>query len=94
MFVFCSILFADVVGFTVLASECSAQELVKVLNELFGRFDQLATVSLEHALKGGAHKSRTRTKVEPGPILTLVVSGIACCLQCEQSRCYNGIFTS
>lgn len=29
-------------GFTVLASQCSAQELVRLLNELFGRFDQLA----------------------------------------------------
>lgn len=37
-----SILFADIVGFTGLASQCTAQELVRVLNELFGRFDQLA----------------------------------------------------
>lgn len=37
-----SIVFADIVGFTVLASQCSAQELVRLLNELFGRFDQLA----------------------------------------------------
>lgn len=42
-----SILFADIVGFTVLSSQCSAQELVRLLNELFGRFDQLAHVSLE-----------------------------------------------
>ena len=39
-----SILYADIVGFTALASECSPPELVKTLNELFGRFDQLAEV--------------------------------------------------
>lgn len=32
-------------GFTGLASQCTAQELVKLLNELFGKFDELATVS-------------------------------------------------
>lgn len=41
----CSILFADIVGFTQLSSTCSAQELVKLLNELFARFDKLAAVS-------------------------------------------------
>lgn len=39
-----SILFADIVGFTRLSSGCTAQELVKMLNQLFGKFDQLATV--------------------------------------------------
>lgn len=39
-------MFADIVGFTVLASQCTAQELVRLLNELFGRFDQLANVSM------------------------------------------------
>ncbi|XP_022645660.1 Ca(2+)/calmodulin-responsive adenylate cyclase-like isoform X3 [Varroa destructor] len=37
-----SILFADIVGFTVLSSHLPAPELVRLLNELFGRFDQLA----------------------------------------------------
>lgn len=41
-----SILFADIVGFTQLSSSCSAQELVKLLNELFARFDKLAAVSI------------------------------------------------
>ncbi|KAI4466407.1 adenylate cyclase type 1 [Holotrichia oblita] len=37
-----SILFADIKGFTALASKCTAPELVKILNELFARFDKLA----------------------------------------------------
>nr|XP_057945542.1 adenylate cyclase type 2-like isoform X2 [Doryrhamphus excisus] len=37
-----SILYADIVGFTRLASDCSPKELVIMLNELFGRFDQIA----------------------------------------------------
>ncbi|KAJ0181433.1 hypothetical protein K1T71_003518 [Dendrolimus kikuchii] len=38
-----SILYADIKGFTELSSSCSAQELVRILNELFARFDELAT---------------------------------------------------
>lgn len=44
-FLFFSILYADIVGFTRLASDCSPKELVIMLNELFGKFDQIAKVN-------------------------------------------------
>ncbi|CAL8377608.1 unnamed protein product [Gadus morhua 'NCC'] len=37
-----SILYADIVGFTKLSSSCTPEELVVVLNKLFGRFDDIA----------------------------------------------------
>lgn len=39
-----SIVFADIVGFTTLASHAAPHELVRLLNELFGRFDLLSQV--------------------------------------------------
>lgn len=39
-----SILYADIVNFTPLSEQLSASDLVKTLNELFGRFDQIAQV--------------------------------------------------
>lgn len=39
-----SILYADIVNFTPLSEKLSAFELVSTLNQLFGRFDQLAQV--------------------------------------------------
>lgn len=48
-----SILYADIVGFTAISSTYSASELVKILNELFARFDQLSEryLFLEISLK-------------------------------------------
>ncbi|XP_071945658.1 adenylate cyclase type 8-like [Antedon mediterranea] len=40
-----SLLFADVKGFTQMAANMTAKELVKTLNELFGRFDRIAQVN-------------------------------------------------
>jgi class 3 adenylate cyclase len=37
-----TVVFSDIVGFTPIGSEMSPNELVSVLNELFGRFDELA----------------------------------------------------
>ena len=44
MFISFSILFGDIEGFTQLSSQCTAQELIQTLNELYARFDQLALV--------------------------------------------------
>ena len=40
----CSILYADIKGFTALSSKVTPQQLVQTLNELFARFDFLAEV--------------------------------------------------
>lgn len=37
-----SILYADIVNFTPLSEQLTPSDLVKTLNELFGRFDQIA----------------------------------------------------
>jgi class 3 adenylate cyclase len=37
----CSVLFADIVGFTELASNMPAEKLVRLLDEIFSRFDEL-----------------------------------------------------
>ena len=40
-----SILFADIVGFTKMSSNKTAETLVNLLNDLFGRFDELAEIN-------------------------------------------------
>ena len=48
----CSILFADIVGFTPLSERLSADELVNLLNQIFSRFDRLT-------VKHGVEKIKT-----------------------------------
>jgi adenylate cyclase len=43
-----TVLFADLVGFTQLSASISPRQLVHILNDIFGRFDELA---LEHGLE-------------------------------------------
>ena len=43
-----SILYADIVNFTPLSETLSAHHLVTTLNQLFGRFDQLAQVRIKY----------------------------------------------
>lgn len=56
-----SILYADIVGFTAISSTYSAQDLVKMLNELFARFDRLSEVRT-HTFFVAARK-QTRKKL-------------------------------
>lgn len=66
-----SILYADIVGFTRLASELSPKELVLMLNELFGKFDQIAKVRKQvvfpHRLLGGSPGPETPPATPLGP---------------------------
>ncbi|XP_067934598.1 adenylate cyclase type 4-like [Watersipora subatra] len=39
-----SILFADLVNFTDLTTKCSAKDLVTMLNEIYGKFDGIASL--------------------------------------------------
>ncbi|XP_061619154.1 adenylate cyclase type 4-like isoform X2 [Phyllopteryx taeniolatus] len=50
-----SILYADIVGFTKLASSCTPEELVAVLNKLFGRFDDIAKGCLRIKILGDCY---------------------------------------
>ncbi|KFQ99266.1 Adenylate cyclase type 3, partial [Nipponia nippon] len=61
-----SILFADIVGFTQLSSSCSAQELVKLLNELFARFDKLAAEVKVFLLRDAGDALPCVAKIELG----------------------------
>lgn len=42
-----SVLFADIVNFTPLTASLSASNLVSMLNELFGQFDEVAKVNIQ-----------------------------------------------
>ncbi|TNN29647.1 Adenylate cyclase type 2 [Liparis tanakae] len=62
------ILYADIVGFTRLASDCSPKELVIMLNELFGKFDQIAKVSVEWVRVNEPPRSDCTAMTRRGPL--------------------------
>lgn len=64
-----SVLYADIVGFTRLASECSPKELVLMLNELFGKFDQIAKVRGDLPPYPGTFKCPTLESPSRGKLL-------------------------
>uniref|UniRef100_A0A3Q2YYK5 Adenylate cyclase type 3 n=1 Tax=Hippocampus comes TaxID=109280 RepID=A0A3Q2YYK5_HIPCM len=75
-----SILFADIVGFTQLSSSCSAQELVKLLNELFARFDKLAEVSSRRWRRPGDVTDDVTSLSSSHNVLCSTLCSFHCCV--------------
>lgn len=64
----CSILYADIVGFTELSSTCTAEQLIVTLNQLFAIFDKLAKVCIpSKAVYGGGAEEILSGKACPLP---------------------------
>jgi len=56
-------LYADIVNFTPLSEKLTASELVATLNELFGRFDQIAQVRIQGIEQPTSHAMTTVAKI-------------------------------
>lgn len=76
-----SILYADIVNFTPLSERLSASDLVKTLNELFGRFDQIAQVRFLKCLNECAQGCK-RTIKEYTILTTLFFLLFVCLIVC------------
>lgn len=61
--IFCSMLFADIVGFTAMSSVVTPTELVHILNDLFATFDRLGDVSCRLFAANSQEKRRIHTVV-------------------------------
>jgi len=84
----CSILFADIVGFTPLAAKLPPEELVKMLSEIFARFDQgveqygltkIKTIGDAYMVAAGVPDSdsqHARKLVEFGQKMLEIVEGV------------------
>lgn len=65
-----TILYADIVNFTPLSEQLTASDLVKTLNELFGRFDQIAQVRIEFERNVSTH---TRTNTHSMALMSIFI---------------------
>ncbi|XP_036400149.1 adenylate cyclase type 2-like [Megalops cyprinoides] len=89
-----SILYADIVGFTQLASDCSPKELVVMLNELFGKFDQIAKENecMRIKILGDCYYCVSGLPVSlPGHAKNCVKMGLDMCEAIKQVRDATGV---
>ncbi|KAG7468341.1 hypothetical protein MATL_G00141880 [Megalops atlanticus] len=89
-----SILYADIVGFTQLGSDCSPKELVDTLNELFGKFDQIAKENecMRIKILGDCYYCVSGLPVSlPGHAKNCVKMGLDMCEAIKQVRDATGV---
>ena len=88
-----TVLFADVVGFTPMAAKLSPEALVELLNDVFTRFDALASAHGVEKIKtiGDAYMAVAGVpKPRPDHALAVAELAIAMCSAIEEARANTG----